>query len=120
MIAGLGRGGSSEWTSSAFESIEVNREGEGEAIPTQYSLSQSYPNPFNANTNIAFELPEESVVSLEVYNLLGQKLATLADGKKAAGRYVVSWDASSYSSGVYFYRLTTENFSATKRMSLIK
>jgi hypothetical protein len=78
------------------------------------------PNPFNAETVIAFDLPEAGQVSLEVYNLMGQKVATLIDGNMPAGQHSVTWDASRFASGIYFYKLTAGDKIITKRMTLLK
>jgi len=88
--------------------------------PTEYSLSQNYPNPFNATTTIKYQLPVEGDVKLEVYNLFGQEVATLVDSKQQAGYRSVNWDASSVSSGLYFYRLTVGDYTETRRMLLVK
>jgi hypothetical protein len=89
-------------------------------LPTRYAPSRNHPNPFNARTTIKYQLPVESYVKLEVYNLLGQKVATLADEKQAAGYRSVIWDASEVSSGLYFYRLTAGDYTDTRRMMLVK
>jgi len=89
-------------------------------LPTAYSLSQNYPNPFNATTAINYQLPVDAEVTLEIYNLFGQKVATLVDSKQQAGYRSVLWDASSVSSGLYFYRLTAGDFTETRRMMLVK
>jgi hypothetical protein len=89
-------------------------------IPAAFVLHGNYPNPFNAETNIGFDIPADAYVSLEVYNLLGQKVATLVDGNMPAGHHSVTWDASTASSGIYFYKLTTADFTETKRMTLLK
>ena len=89
-------------------------------LPKEFSLSQNYPNPFNPSTNIEFSLPEQSIVRLTIFNMLGQKVATLANERKEAGVYTVNWNASSVASGVYFYRLNVGNKVFTKRMMLIK
>jgi len=89
-------------------------------FPGAYALSQNYPNPFNAKTVISYQLPADSPVKLEVYNLLGEKVATLADERQQAGYRSVVWDASEISSGVYFYKLTAGDFTKTKRMMLVK
>jgi len=89
-------------------------------IPEDFSLSQNYPNPFNPTTNISFSLPNASNVTLEVFNLLGQRVTVLADGMYEAGQHIVTWDASKYSSGVYFYRLQAEGFVESKKMLLVK
>jgi len=89
-------------------------------MPTEYSLSQNYPNPFNATTVIEYALPIESHVKLQVYNIRGQKVATLVDSKQQAGCRSVSWDASGVSSGLYFYRLTAGSKVFSERMMLLK
>jgi len=89
-------------------------------LPAHYALSQNYPNPFNATTVIAYTLPVESHVELQIYNVRGQKVATLVDEKQAAGQKSVDWNASELSSGVYFYKLTAGDFSETRRMMLVK
>jgi choice-of-anchor B domain-containing protein len=91
-------------------------------IPEKFSLSQNYPNPFNPETNIKFSLPKNSFVSLKVFNIAGQQVAELLNDRRDAGEYSINFDASKYglTSGVYFYRLDSENFSETKKMLLIK
>jgi len=89
-------------------------------VPAEFFLRQNYPNPFNASTIIYYQVPVHGHVKLEVYNLLGQKVRTLLDGKQRAGCGSVLWDASGVSSGIYFYRLTAEDLSETKRMLLVK
>jgi len=89
-------------------------------IPDSYSLDANYPNPFNPTTNITFGLPESSQVRLEIYNLLGQRVAVLVNERRSAGRYTVQFDASRYSSGVYIYHLKAGSFSQTRKMLLMK
>ena len=89
-------------------------------LPDEFSLKQNYPNPFNPSTNIEYSLPEQANVTLTIYNMLGQKVATLVNETLAAGAYNHTWDASSVSSGVYFYRLKAGNKIFTKRMLLVK
>ena len=89
-------------------------------IPNTFSLSQNYPNPFNPTTKIEFNLAAVSNVRLEVFNVLGQKVSTLADGLLEAGHHSVTFDASRIGSGVYFYRLDAGEFSETKKMTIMK
>ncbi|PJA26380.1 MAG: hypothetical protein CO189_11090 [candidate division Zixibacteria bacterium CG_4_9_14_3_um_filter_46_8] len=89
-------------------------------IPTQLALLANYPNPFNASTEIRYSLPAEAKVRLEVFNLLGQKVATLIDGVQVAGQHSIVWDAASMSSGAYFYSLTTDINTITRKMVLVK
>jgi hypothetical protein len=89
-------------------------------VPVVYELGQNYPNPFNPSTTIKFSIPESGMVTLRVFNMLGQEVATLLNGEKAAGVYEASFDASALSSGIYFYTLDSKNFSSTKKMVLLK
>ncbi|MBS4033363.1 MAG: T9SS type A sorting domain-containing protein [Ignavibacterium sp.] len=90
------------------------------AAPNTYELAQNYPNPFNPSTVIRFGIPEAGFVNLKVYNSLGQEVATLVNDFVNAGGYEVSFDASNLSSGIYFYTITANNFSTTKKMMLVK
>ena len=91
-------------------------------LPESYSLEQNYPNPFNPATTINYSLPKDSKVVLDVYNLIGQKVATLVNREQQAGSYSVQFSAASrqYTSGVYFYRLQAGNFVETKKLILLK
>jgi hypothetical protein len=89
-------------------------------IPSDYSLSQNYPNPFNPTTHIKFALPQDGNVSLKVYDMLGNEVAVYVNGFLKAGSYNADVDASNWASGVYFYKLITPEFTATKKMMLIK
>jgi len=89
-------------------------------IPLAYSLEANHPNPFNASTTITYELPSAGNVTLEVYNLLGQKVTTLVNERIEAGRHSITWDASQYSSGIYFYRLVVGEKTFAQRMTLLK
>lgn len=91
-----------------------------EVMPSAYSLDQNYPNPFNPSTTIGFSLPHSGNVTLKVYNLVGQEVATLSNGYKTAGQYNVSFNASHLSSGVYFYRLEAGSYNVVKKMLLVK
>lgn len=96
---------------------DVKRES---VLPTQWGLSQNFPNPFNPSTSIRFQLPEASIVSLKVFDALGREVAVLVDGLKASGRYIVNWNSAGVPSGVYFYRLQAGKFVETKKMILAK
>lgn len=89
-------------------------------IPMEYQMYQNYPNPFNPSTNIKFEIPKSSVTKLIVYDITGKELGLLLNEKLEAGTYEYNWNAAEYSSGVYFYRVESGNFTATKRMLLVK
>ena len=89
-------------------------------IPTGFALHQNYPNPFNSSTSISFRVPTVSLVTLEVYNPLGQKVVTLSDGIEKPGIKKVSWEASGQPSGIYFYKLTAGDFTTARRMILLK
>jgi len=89
-------------------------------IPSNFELSQNYPNPFNPSTVIKFALPENSKVLLEVYNILGEKVATLINTEMKAGYHSFTFDARNLTSGVYFYRIETSKFKDVKKMILVK
>jgi len=91
-----------------------------ETIPDKFTLNQNYPNPFNPTTRITFSLPEQSYVSLEVYNSLGEKVAVLISNEMGAGLYKYEWDGKGTPSGVYFYQLNAGSFVETKKMVLMK
>lgn len=91
-----------------------------EELPRKFALSDPYPNPFNPVTGIGFSLPVESNVEISVYNLIGQKVSTLVDGKLAAGEHIVRWDAAGFASGIYFVKMAADDFVTAKRMTLLK
>ncbi|MDH3268909.1 MAG: T9SS type A sorting domain-containing protein, partial [Ignavibacteria bacterium] len=98
-------------------SDEVNVDVE---IPLEYSLEQNYPNPFNPSTTIKYSIPEDGFVKLAVYNMLGEEVAALVNTTQKAGRYEVNFNASKLSSGVYVYRIEASNFTASKKLILMK
>jgi len=100
--------------------LQVGIEGEEGLLPSTYNLEQNYPNPFNSRTIIDFALPKTADVDLSVYNLLGQRVATLVSGKMIAGYHRVNWDARSISSGIYFIKIKAEDYTKTKKMLLLK
>ena len=89
--------------------------------PTDYVLEQNYPNPFNPQTEVSFQLPKKEEVTLEVFNMRGQKVATLIDRQlKAAGRYTVTFDGADLTSGIYLYRLQAGDQVLVKKMTLVR
>ncbi len=95
-------------------------EDDSEQIPNRFAMIGNYPNPFNASTVIEFNLAERGNVSLDIYNLSGQKIANVFDGVLNAGKHSRVFNAEDFSSGVYFYKLTQDGQSAVKRMVLLK
>jgi len=93
--------------------VEVN-------APLTFGLDQNYPNPFNPVTTISYSIPVEGLVTLKLYNTLGEEVAKLVEELKQAGNYTVKFNATSLISGTYFYRLQTENYTETKKMILLK
>ncbi|NUN71345.1 MAG: T9SS type A sorting domain-containing protein [Bacteroidetes bacterium] len=89
-------------------------------IPTVYALDQNFPNPFNPTTSITYSIPFSGLVSLKVFNVLGQEVATLVNAQQAAGYYTASFNASALSSGVYFYKIEAGNYTSVKKMMLLK
>jgi hypothetical protein len=100
--------------------ITVGVEETDNEIPSEYLLEQNYPNPFNPSTTIQFSIPEQTFVKLEVFNTLGEKIATLVSEELSAGNYKYDWDAADLPSGVYLYRLQTAAFSISKKMILLR
>jgi hypothetical protein len=94
--------------------------GIGNGMPDAFALNQNYPNPFNPSTMIQFEIPEAQFVTLKVYNLLGQEVATLINSQLGPGRYRAEFDGKNLPSGTYLYRLQAGTFSETKKMVLVK
>ena len=103
------------------EGIPTSIEGEDiSAIPAEFILYQNYANPFNAQTTIKYNLPEPQDVSLAIYDLLGRQVETLLNKEKQMGLHQAIWDASGYSSGIYFYRIEAGDHTKTKKMILLK
>ncbi|MEJ2494618.1 MAG: T9SS type A sorting domain-containing protein, partial [Ignavibacteriaceae bacterium] len=93
---------------------------ESETMPQEYKLSQNYPNPFNPTTTIDYTLPEQSMVTITIYDAIGDEIDQIFSGEKAAGSYSVQWNAANYASGIYFYKLAANNFVQVKKMLLLK
>ncbi|MBK8683490.1 MAG: T9SS type A sorting domain-containing protein [Bacteroidetes bacterium] len=89
-------------------------------VPEKFELNQNFPNPFNPTTSISFSLPVSGVVSLKVYNTMGEEVATLVNETREAGSYEIKFDATKITSGIYFYTLTSGEFQMTKKLVLMK
>jgi hypothetical protein len=89
-------------------------------IPTEYFLSQNYPNPFNPVTVIKYSIPEQNFVTLKVFDTQGNEITTLVNEVKPAGSYEIKYDAANLSSGIYFYKIQSGNYSQMKKMMLLK
>jgi hypothetical protein len=101
-----------------IESLDVSQS--DSKVPSDFVLHQNYPNPFNPKTNIGFQVADNGLVTLRVYDMLGREVVTLVNEKKQAGSYEVEFNASNLASGVYFYKLAAGNFSAVKKLILMK
>lgn len=96
------------------------RKDEGAGVPSEFALSQNYPNPFNPSTKFSYTIPADANVSLTVYNALGQEVATIFNGFQKAATYSVDFNASKLTSGIYFYTLKAGNYTATRKMTILK
>jgi uncharacterized repeat protein (TIGR03806 family) len=108
-----------DWIISLGPSTDLPRSDRSDA-PFSYYLYPAYPNPFNAMTTIVYQLPAASRVKLEIYDIRGAKVATLADDRQTAGKHTVQWQANTFASGIYFYKLTTDKYTRTRKMILVK
>jgi hypothetical protein len=88
--------------------------------PKEYALKQNYPNPFNPTTNIKYELPSAGLVTIKVYDILGRVVTTLINENKNAGSYIAVFDASRFSSGIYYYTISAGKYSKTMKLTLLK
>jgi M6 family metalloprotease-like protein len=116
----VGETGYTNVQSLAYRTSGTSSVNEIEQIPGTFSLEQNYPNPFNPSTKIEFRIAELGLVTLKVYDVLGNELMTLVNEQKQAGNYEFEFNASSLSSGVYFYQLKSGNLTQTKKMVLLK
>jgi hypothetical protein len=108
-----------------FEPVTVALSGSVSSLPTSFGLEQNYPNPFNPSTEIQIALPVDAYVELNVFNILGQKVTSLVSGHMPAGNHTITWDGTDsdggqVASGIYFYRISTEDFTASKKMLMLK
>ena len=114
-----------EVTDNRNHYMDLDNNGNGKVqniteLPTEFSIDQNYPNPFNPVTTINYSIPNTQYTVLKIYDIAGKEVMTLVNETKPAGRYQVKFDGSNLGSGVYFYKITAGNFSAVKRMILIK
>ncbi|MEJ2196544.1 MAG: T9SS type A sorting domain-containing protein, partial [Ignavibacteriaceae bacterium] len=107
------------WT-AIVDSVTEVEENPDKATPSKFELSQNYPNPFNPGTKIKYSIPTEGYVSLKVYDVLGDEIASLVNEEKPAGDYDVEFNAIELPSGIYFYQLRVKGFIATRKMLLLK
>jgi hypothetical protein len=89
-------------------------------IPKEFSLKQNYPNPFNPSTTIEYTIPDNSFVTLKVYDMLGKEVASIVNKYQEQGSYIAVWNASDFSSGTYIYKLSAGNYTESKKMVLSK
>jgi len=117
-----GTNSNDQWNFAQNKTISVSSatDIESEKYNLSYELKQNYPNPFNPTTTIFYQIPQAGNVSLKVYNITGTEVASLVNGYKASGSYSVEFDASSLTSGVYFYKISVNNFSEIKKMVLLR
>ena len=104
------------WTSNVMV-IGINNN--NNQLPSSYLLAQNYPNPFNPSTSIRYSIPHDGMISFSIFDILGRELYHINEFKKT-GFYEVKFDGSNYTSGLYFYKMASGNFSETKKMILIK
>ncbi|HEX7357428.1 MAG TPA: family 10 glycosylhydrolase [Ignavibacteriaceae bacterium] len=108
---------STVWRFKTFNPLSID---DDQILPDEYVLEQNYPNPFNPSTNFRFKIAEAGQTTLKIYNLLGQQVAVVLDEFMSPGTYEIRFDANQLSSGIYFYRLRVNNFSASKKMILVR
>ena len=112
------------WTNATFTNLTAPsltlETSSTPTIPKDYELFQNYPNPFNPSTTIKFAIPKRSLVNIKVYDITGKEIATLLNDNKEAGTYSINFNASKLSSGVYFYKITSESFVQIRKMLLLK
>ena len=117
-----GTNSNDQWNFAQNKSVNVSSatDIESEKYNLSYDLKQNYPNPFNPTTTIFYQIPQAGNVSLKVYNITGTEVASLVNGYKQSGSYSVEFDASTLTSGVYFYKISVNNFSEIKKMVLLR
>lgn len=119
-VRAVNRTGASAWTVPQKFYTGIINSLETDAVPQKFKLEQNYPNPFNPTTTIKYALPTSSKVTIAVYNMIGQRVITLVNKRQEAGFHAVEFDASALASGMYMFRITAENYSEIKKLTLIK
>ena len=120
-VRGFGSYGESEWSETwYFHTKTATGMADRTPHPKTFRLYQNYPNPFNPSTSITYDLPRAAEVQLDLFNVLGQKVLTLVNGRQQAGRHSVNAQLQGFASGVYYYRLKAGSFVSVKRMILMK
>ncbi|MEQ8526010.1 SusE domain-containing protein [Gracilimonas sp.] len=104
---------------SITRNLGVSNEVEDQ-IPTEFALKQNYPNPFNPTTTISYDIPEASEVSIEIFDVTGRKVTELVNARQSPGTYEIQWNAAQFATGIYIYRITAGNYSAVRKLTLIK
>jgi hypothetical protein len=113
--------GTGQWSSSwVFTTAIVGIGNNNTGMPKEFKLHQNFPNPFNPSTKIAVDIPKSSFISLIVYDILGKEAAMLINENLEPGKYEINWNAVNYPTGIYFYKLTTDEYSETRKMILLK
>ena len=100
--------------------FEIRTDIDDNSVPQDFSLSQNYPNPFNPSTVIEYAIPEQSNVKIELYNMLGQSVGILVNGKKSAGYYEATWIATNLSSGIYLIKIRAEGLDSKNSFTQVK
>lgn len=100
--------------------VSTSVQDQSQTVPSDFVLYDNYPNPFNPVTHISFSLPVQTRAQLSIWNMLGEKVATIVDEVKPAGKYTILFNASEFSSGVFFYKLEAGPYSITKKMVFLK
>jgi hypothetical protein len=115
-----GNNGTIDDTLEIINQVTGVGEDQGSLLPTEYRLEHNYPNPFNNSTVIKYSIPKEGVVTLKIYNTIGEEVTTLINETKQPGNYEVTFSTEKLTSGVYFYRLQAGSFVQTRKMILLK
>ena len=120
IIVDIGNDGTIDDTLEIQNQVTGIVEEQGSLIPTKYRLEQNYPNPFNNSTIIRYSIPKEGIVTLKIYNAIGEEITTIVNEVKQPGNYEATFGTEKFTSGVYFYRIQAGNFVQTRKMILLK